>query len=391
MPEKALQFLTLATGGRYYRVEEPTDYYTITQIAQNRLYATDLLMSEIGSVTDGQPDMIPFEVDSSMLGVSAEPTLGWTGCLTCTRPIVNGEEPFAITAVGGMQFQFVDPENNIYDASSPYLTQIGTASRELLTFREPLTATLQPGTWHLRVTGNGSYAVSFAAQSNFHMAYVGPTSVPLNQPTLVRVLLGTSQDEVTVPPQTANFRLVSMDGQAPDQAIALFDDGLHDDVAAGDGIYGGMITPTTAGWWRIMANGEVGDGSSYQRMAELPLRVQTVNAKGPEAATAKPDETQLVTFELTNDVSASTTTFELGMFSERGWVETSTVPADVTVDPGETVTVSVEVVVPAEATGGTMEEVTFVAVSAVDESVAVSALAEITVDANTVYLPMVVK
>jgi hypothetical protein len=33
------------------------------------------------------------------------------------------------------------------------------------------------------------FAVSFAAQSNFHMAYVGPSSVPLNQPALLRVCL----------------------------------------------------------------------------------------------------------------------------------------------------------------------------------------------------------
>ena len=390
MPEKALEFLTLATGGRYYRVEEPGDYYTITLMARERLFSTDLVVSEMGSVTDSLPDMIPIEVDSSMFGLGAETTLGWTGCLTCPRP-VNTTGVLEITAVGGMQFQLVDPDNNVINASNPNFSQIGTSTRELLSWREPLTATLQPGTWHLRVTGNGSYAVSVAAQSSFHMAYVGPTSVPVNQPTLVRVLLGSQHEKATIPPQTASFRLVAMDGSSPDQSIMLFDDGLHDDVAAGDGIYGGMVTPIASGWWRIMATGDVGDGSSYQRLAEIPLRVQAVSVKGPDAASAKPNETQLVSFELTNDASASTTTFELGLFSEQGWAVTGAVPAEVTLDPGETVTIHAEVVVPVDATNGMLEEVTFVAVATNDENTAVSALAEITVEANAVYLPMIVK
>ncbi|MFZ1399411.1 MAG: choice-of-anchor X domain-containing protein [Candidatus Promineifilaceae bacterium] len=390
VPEKALEFLTLATGGRYYRVTDMSEYYTTTLMAHNRLFSTDLLLSEVGSVTDSQPDMIPIEVDSTMFGLSAETTLGWTGCLTCTRP-ANTTGALGITAVGGMQFQLIDPDNNVYDASTPYFSQIGTSSRELLSIRQPLTETLQPGTWHLRVTGNGDYAVSFAAQSDLHLAYLGPGSARVGQPMLLRVALGQTHDGVTTQPLTATFKLVSMNGLAADQNIALFDDGLHQDGEAGDGIYGGMVTPATAGWWRVMASGKWTDGSSYQRLAEVPLRVQAVSAKAPAPATSKPNETQLVSFELTNDASGSTTTFELGMFSEQGWVDASGVPANVTLDPGETVTLTANVVVPGSATDGLLEEVTFVAVAANDESVAVSARAEITVEASTVYLPMVVK
>lgn len=390
IPEKAMEFLTVATGGRYYRVEDPTDYYTTTLMAHNRLFSTDLLLSEIGSVTEAQPDMIPIEVDSTLFGLSAEATLGWTGCLTCTRP-ANTTGDLGITAVGGMQFQLIDPDNNVYDASSPYFSQIGTSSRELLSIRQPITATLQPGTWHLRVTGDGDYAVSIAAQSDLHLAYLGPGSAPVGEPMLLRVALGQTHDETTTLPQTASFKLVSVTGQGADQNITLFDDGLHQDGEAGDGIYGGMVTPAAAGWWRVMASGQWPDGTSYQRLAEVPLRVQSVSAKSPAPSTAKPNETQQVSFELTNDASASTTTFELGMFSEQGWVVTSTVPTDVTLNPSETVIINANVVVPGSATDGLLEEVTFVAVAANDASVAVSALAEITVEASTVYLPMIVR
>lgn len=389
VPEKALQTLTLATGGRYYRVAQPTDYFTDTLMAHNRLFSTDLLLSEFGSVTDAQPDMIPIQVDSTMFALSAESTLGYTGCLTCPRGLAEGQ---GITAVGGMQFDLIDPNGNVVNAANPYFSRIGTSSRELLRLTQPLTATLQPGTWHVRVTGNGDYVVALAAQSELHLAYLGPASVPLNQPSVLRVALGQTHDGVTTLPLTANFKLVAVDGQAPDQNITLYDDGLHNDTEAGDGIYAGLVTPSAAGWWRVMAGGQWVDGSSYQRMAEVPFRVQTISAKSPDPATAKPNETQQVSFELTNNAPSGSgaVSFALSVFSEQGWVITDTVASMVNLEPGETAVINAEVVVPSTATDGTLEEITLVAI-AIEEDIDISALAEITVEAATVYLPMIVR
>lgn len=390
VPEAVMDYLTLATGGKNYRVASPSEYYTLTLIAQNRLFATDMLLAETGSVSPGTPDMIPLRVDTTMSALSAEGSLSYTGCLTCQRTVAGTLPLMEITAVSGMQFELIDPDSNVIDTSTAGYETLSMDSRELLRFYTPLTATLKTGTWHLRVSGSGDYAVSVMAQSDLHLAYLGPSSIPASQPSLLRAALGVPHNNVIHPPLTATFKLVPVDGVGAAQPVLLFDDGQHNDGAAGDGIFGGMVQPNGTGWWRLAAEGEWTAGNKFQRLADVPLRVQSYRLPTPDAAVVKPSESRPVSFTLVNE-DTSSMTFELGLFSEQGWTVTNTVPAEVILAPGETYTLTTTVEVPPDAAAGVLEETMFVAVAANDVGLGISAVAETRVIEYRVYLPAIVR
>jgi hypothetical protein len=111
-----------------------------------------------------------------------------------------------------------------------------------------------------------------------------------------------------------------------------------------------------------------------------------------------PGSTHSVSFELVNDGAVglaratAATTFDLELFSEQGWTTLDTIPESVTLAPGESVQYTVNVVVPANADIGAVEESTLVAVPQDDLSATVSSSAQtIVVDQVQVFLPLIVK
>lgn len=401
IPEVALQFLAQATGGHYYKPAVATDYYTETVMVHDKLFATDLLLSHADSVSSGFPDTIPLAVDSSMTGMSAE---SWRGCLTCPyASTANTSVAVHISASPGVQIDLRDPDGIVLDGTTAGFDQMSSSSRQLVRVYPPLTAPLKTGQWDIRVSGDGSYNLSVVAQSSLHFAYLGPGTVPQSQPSLLRVALGELDGQVIRRPLTEAFKLTPYDGVGATQSIDLYDDGKHSDGVAGDGIYGGMVQPTAAGWWRLAAEGKLADGTAFQRLAEVPLRVQSYHINSlMETASASPDVTLPITFTVKNDtagtnvlaadgvVAAATTTFDLELFSEQGWTITDTIPASVTLAPGETYTVTTSVVIPADAPAGAVEESTLVAVDPNDLNSQLAAVAEVSV-IERVYLPLIVK
>lgn len=403
IPETALQFLTQATGGHYYRPAVASDYYTESLMIQDKLFATDLLLSREGSVSGEAPDDISFRVDSSMFGFSAE-TLGYVGCLTCPlASLAQLPTGLSVTADPDVQIELRDPDGNVIDENVEGFSKLSSSSRQMLKLYPHDDEVLKTGAWNIRVSGDGNYQLVVVAQTGFHFAYLGPGSIPLSRPSFLRVALGELGGKGVLPPLTSTFKLIPMHGAASTQSIELFDDGEHGDGAAGDGIFGGMVQPTAPGWWRLAAEGELDDGSPFRRLAEVPLRVQQYRLTKPASILMGPDETRLITFTLRNEATpttgalaldegaAETTTFELALFSEQGWTITDTVPTTVTLGPGEGYTVTTSVVIPPDAPLGAMEESTFVAVDVNDVNTGLTAVAETTVGHNPLYIPLVVR
>lgn len=406
VPEAALEFLAQATGGQYYRPLIAGDYYTESLMVQDKLFATDMLLSQDGNVSGGTPDTIPLQVDSSINGVSVE--MNYTGCLTC--PLASLAQPLNATAAPPVQIELRDPDNNVIDTATVGFDELTSSRRHFLRFYPPSASDLKDGEWEIRISGDGDYNVTVMSQSSVHMTYLGPGSIPVSQPSSIRVALAETAAGVLAPEMptdaaslVVDFQLVPSDGVGTPQSISLFDDGEHNDGAAGDGIYGGMVQPTAPGWWRIAAEGQLDDGTSFRRLAEVPIRVQQYRVTKPDADTAAAGTTRQVTFTLSNDATtangigtnsgavATATTFDLALFSEQGWTMTNTIPVSVTLAPGETFTITADVVIPAAAPEGTVEESTFVAVDANDVNVGLTAVAETEVADEKVYLPFVIK
>jgi hypothetical protein len=380
-------YLSLATGGQFHMPESAGEYMTDTIIALTRIDADDLLLSRAGTVSPGAPEIIPLALDgtATTLGVDdIEFKCPPYCCLTCVVPI-PGVKP-NIVAPASVQIELLDPTGNVVGPGTPGYSVLTSSSRELQELQPP-SQSLPSGTWRLRISGDGPYQVDVIANSSLHMAYLGHHFLPAGQTSPIRALLTC---EGCSPPTTAQFRLFSLDGQqsAP---IMLYDDGAHGDGNAGDGIYGGAITPPRPGQWRLGVRGELGDGTPFQRIDPAPIRVQPFRLANPSGGAAPPGAQRSQTFSLTNtSLTGPATVFDLALYSSQGWTMTDTVPLSVTLSPGQTFSITVDVVVPADAPLGVVEESTFVAVPVGDIGGGASAVARTTAGGGSqTYLPAI--
>jgi hypothetical protein len=192
---------------------------------------------------------------------------------------------------------------------------------------------------------------------------------------------------------TATLKLVGVDnfGTYP---VDMFNIGMPPSVV------GGSVTVPTPGLYRLVAEGTLEDGTKITRVDPTPIRVRAHGMAGSGGAPALAGSIRTVSFELVNDgatglataTAATATTFDLELFSEQGWTTSDTIPESVTLQPGESVQYTVDVVVPANADIGAVEESTLVAVPQDDLSATVSSSAQtIVVDQVQVFLPMIVK
>ncbi|MCA9980650.1 MAG: hypothetical protein KDD89_07455 [Anaerolineales bacterium] len=401
------QLLAERTGGTAFAPLQPAEYLTETIITLNQLLAEDTILRQQGQVNN-ETVIIPFRLgDASDFRI--ETTTGsWTGCLTCT--VVQADTAVVPTS---LEFQLIDPNgNSFYDASSPDLLLHQTSARTQLSYTGCLTCIdFKVGNWQLVVSGSGAYEVNIKANTGLHMANLSQRQAAVGEATPLRVALRNDPhaahdmgDQPTPRthwrlPLTATFRLVSLDGLTM-RTLDLFDDGKNNDGLAGDGLYGGQVTVNEPGYWRVMVTGVLSSGTElepFMRLDPTPVQFQRPRSKGPGAGQTVAGSTRLVNFSLTNSSdgatrAAQTMSFDIGVYSEQGWVVTDTVPLSVTLAPDETVTIPVEVVVPDDAPAGTVEETTFVAVPLDDFTDSSTAVVETTViDQHAIYLPLVTR
>lgn len=373
---EALGFLSLATGGSFYPTDGP-DYTTDAAIALTHIAATDELKRL--SAFFGDPADVPLLVDSTMESFGIE--MGYIGCLTCPLQIDSGDP----------MIQLIDPDGTVIDPSDPGFTELRSARRLMVHWRQPLTATVA-GEWTVRVNGASSASLAIFATSDLHLAYLGAPTLPLNRPSRLQAVLGEVNDlGVLRPPLTATFQLQSLDGQMS-MPVELFDDGMHGDDDAGDGLYGGRVTPQHAGMWQLVAEGKLMDGSLFQRVAPEPIRVRSFRAPSPSNGQLVPGGNRSLRFSITNEEpeGSGDTTFDLALYSDQGWAMTDTLPAQITLAPGERFEIAVPVQAPPGAPVGTVEETALVAVPVNDLEEGLTATSRTTVVSSlSLYLPLV--
>lgn len=394
LPETALAYLAKATGGRAYSPTMASDYFTDTQIALSVMAASDRLASRTGSVSIGNPDIIPLAIDSTIttLGVEDDNTFKCPPycCLTCTvgppdLPILD------VTIDANVQVTLRDPDGNIVGPGAPSYSLIESSSSRLQIIRS-LTETLKPGLWTLGVSGEGAYDLQVIADSTLHMAYIGRHALPLGRLTPVRAALSDAAG--IREPLTATFSLVSLNGQQV-QPIKLFDDGQHGDNMAGDGIYGGPFLPKSVGLWRLAVQGKLDDGTPFRRIDPAPIRVQRVNMADPPSLQVLPGDSRFVTFVLEGEPVAADgppTVYDLAAYSSQGWTITGTVPVTVALAAGQSASFTLEISIPGNAPIGAIEETSLVAVPVGDLGGGLSAVSETTVvDKLKTLVPLVMK
>ena len=402
-----VQFLAERTGGTAFAPLQPAEYLTETIITLNQLLAQDTILSQQG-LLDNETVVIPFNLGDAT-DFRIETTTGsWTGCLTCTLLANTAVSTVAPTS---LEFQLIDPNgDHFYDASSPYLVLHQTSARTQLSYTGCLTCIdFNVDNWQLVVSGSGAYEVNIKANTGIHMANLSQFKAAVDKATPMQVALfqgpheTESADSLARPhpigPLTATFRLVSLNGQMM-RPLALFDDGQHNDGLAGDGLYGGQVNVPEPGYWRVMVTGVLSSGTElepFMRLDPTPMQFRRPRSSGPGAAPQLVGSTRMVNFSLTNSGggetrAAQTMSFDIGVYSEQGWVVTDSVPMSVTLAPNETINIPVEVVVPADAPVGTVEETTFVAVPIDDFTDSSTAVVETTaVDQLNIYLPVVTR
>jgi hypothetical protein len=209
------------------------------------------------------------------------------------------------------------------------------------------------------VEGSGDHVLNVMADSALHFDYLGEHILPANKRQLIRAQLETEAGAPAIVDSSLQFAIRHATNGTV-LPIDLFDDGEHGDGQAGDGIYGGPLD-VRRGLWYLAVRGELADGSSFERMHEVPIRSKGFRAKKPADSQQVPGNSQMVQFEVTNDEGtsrnkATAQVYELSLDSLLGWSTADALPETITLDPGETAIIDVLVTVPPDAEPGEVEE-----------------------------------
>jgi hypothetical protein len=390
LPEIALNSLSLLTGGEFYRPASATEYMTETLMAINLASTTDLLTSKMGMLS-GETEFFPFYVDESMTSLGVDHH--WW-CLTCTRA-TEDQPSVSVPAEDDITIDLIDPDGNVVGASTPGYLLLDTSTRDMQIMFETFNAQIKPGLWNVRVSGHGEYAISVIGSSDIHLVRAGKHTVRANKPFELRAWVGMEDHdpdarchEIPCGPLTATFKLMELH-TFDTIPVDMFNIGMPPSV------YRGTANVSTPGLYRLVVEGEMADGTKFMRIDPVPIRVRAHSMAGSGAAPALPGSTRSISFELINDGVAGrvvATTFDLELFSEQGWTTSDTIPASVTLNPGESVRYTVEVVVSADADIGSVEESTLVAVPQDDLAATTSSTAQtFVVEQLGVFLPSVLR
>jgi hypothetical protein len=297
-----------------------------------------------------------------------------------------------------IEVKLVDPSGNDFEPGDTGFSTIATTDRQFLEMRAAGSPALDPGLWKVHITGTGAYRLDVKANTDLHMAYLGPSwSLAQGRLTHLRAGLLSSDPEWRL--REVQFRLTSFTGNTT-IPLALHDDGQHGDGAAGDGLFGGGYIPTIPGIWYLEAFGRGEDGRFFRRMDPAFIRVSRSRIAEPPPRTAAPDSSQNITFTIHNDnvapgepngpALAANTTYELALFSSRGWAVTGTVPASVTIPYGGSTDIQVAVHVPRVVPHGAVEETTLVAIEAGQIGASLEATGRITAKSDhVIFLPQI--
>lgn len=162
---------------------------------------------------------------------------------------------------------------------------------------------MEPGTWNISISSptplNGSGYLVYGSRSpyrllsykNDHGRLVG------DQVSIVSYGFDKNDDQLNNIGlvERAWMRITTPDGDVRDQP--MFDDGLHNDGKAGDGIFGGVFNAELIGEYQtqVIAHGTTPEGNPFIRTAEhlVPVIAPEVMVKGNTAVTRVADDKRL--------------------------------------------------------------------------------------------------
>lgn len=353
-PESAAQIAS-ETGGHYFRISS-AETQAAASILLNEMVTTSDLTLYTDEVSSGSPRVYTLQIDST-----------------------TEEANFLLNEFSGdVSLALFDPDGVLVSPGDPGVIYTGIGSAEYYQIAAPAS-----GLWQAQVSGGGTFAFSASGNSAISFEYLSDTSLPKNEPaTILAALAG--------PVASAVFQFTRLDG-TPLETVNLFDDGLHGDGSAADGIFGGTYTPTTGGSFNIRVRGTTTASEAFERVAPEIIRVQTLKVAAPAGRIVWPGASLVYEFSITNG-GTEEDTFELTVSSSQGWADLSAVPTSVTIAAGATAQVAIPVNVPPGAAPNTTDEIILAAFSQTNPSTNDAGSVAVTVmDYSRIFLPMTVK
>ena len=324
-PEAFVQIAN-ETGGHYFQISTE-ETQAAANILLNEMVATSDLTHLTDEVLSASPKTYNISVDST-----------------------TTEANFLLNMFSGNgSLTLINPNGIPVNPSDPSVIYTAVSNAEYYQIANPMV-----GVWQAQISGDGTFTLSTSGNSSISLEYLSDTSLAKDK--AVHLLAS-----LTGPVASASFQFVHLDGTLL-QTVNLFDDGLHEDGVAGDGIYGIPYTPTTAGNFYFRVEGTTSDSTEFERIATEMIRVQTLSVVAPADQAVSPGTTQVYDFSITN-VGTVDETYDLAIISGQGWADLSGVSSSITVLAGATGHILIPVNVPITAVEGLVDEVVLTAVS----------------------------
>ena len=313
------------TGGLYFRISS-ADTEKAVEVILREASSDSTVCYYDGSLSGGDTTyIVPVDDTITQLQVVLNGNVGSSVSLEVKNPageiVDNDTAGVSIILVGGSTFYLIEE------------TAIGSA-----------------GDWTAKVSGNGSYRFSASCSTTNPMDYTGDTSVGVG---------GTLSLKADFMEEVGNigFQIVKLDGSSPVE-ITLYDDGKHNDGAAGDLTYGGIHVMDTVGSYRFRATGD----GNYQRMYSSKITVGNLDVVAPSPKNVAPGTSLTHQFQVKN-LGTEEDTYDLFASSSLGWCDLTGIPSSVTILAGGIEYIDIPVAVPAGATTGQVDVLSVQAVS----------------------------
>jgi len=314
------------TGGHYFAIPS-SETQAVGSILLNEMVSNVDLATFSAEVVSASPKTYSVSIDST-----------------------STEANFLLNVFSGnANLTLINPNGITVNPSDPGVTYTAVSNAKYYQIANPVV-----GIWQAQVSGDGIFALSSSGNSPIGFEYLSDTSLAKDEPANLLVLL-------TGPVASASFQFVHPDGTLL-QTVDLFDDGLHGDDVADDGVYGGTYTPTTAGSFYIRVEGTTTDSTEFERIVTKMIRVQTMSVVAPAGQTVPAGTTHVYDFSIINGGTVDEI-YDLAITSSQGWADLSGVPSSVTVLAGATEHILIPVNVPIMAVEGSTDELMVTAVN----------------------------
>ena len=313
------------TGGLYFRIS-----------SADTEKAVEVILREASS------DSTVCYYDGSLSGGDTTYTVPVDDTITQLQLVLNGNVGSSVS------LEVKNPAGEIVDNDTAGVSVILVGGSTFYLIEE--TAIGSAGDWTAKVSGNGSYRFSASCSTTNPMDYTGDTSVGVG---------GTLSLKADFMEEVGNigFQIVKLDGSSPVE-ITLYDDGKHNDGAAGDLTYGGIHVMDTVGSYRFRATGD----GNYQRMYSSKITVGNLDVVAPSPKNVAPGTSLTHQFQVKN-LGTEEDTYDLFATSSLGWCDLTGIPSSVTIPAGGIEYIDIPVTVPAGATTGQVDVLSVQAVS----------------------------